>query len=188
MGVRIDEKWKRIRDAIESNPKTEAEVFSIAGLAFQEFPAVFAELERLRHGGSCDPCDGTASKVREVKADALCIPEGATLHVERAVFRAILRLCPGEVISHGPCGADPSEALYAGRHLVPVDAVENRIAALVIANDPENRGGWIIRLWKQFAAEYGGGVQAFAQRSSHIHGALYVAREMVTLTPGRRGQ
>ena len=46
---------------------------------------------------------------------------------------------------------------------------------------------WEVAVTKAFAEEHGGGQQTFRENGgSHLHRALDVAREMVTVSPGKR--
>jgi hypothetical protein len=64
-------------------------------------------------------------------------------------------------------------------------ANENRIVEVrLFLGDGDT---WTVAVTKEFAEEYGGGSQVFREfGGTHIHRAMDVAREMVTVSPGRR--
>jgi hypothetical protein len=50
-------------------------------------------------------------------------------------------------------------------------------------------GMWTVEVRKEFEEQYGGGEEVFRENGgTHVHRALDVAREMVTVSPGRRNQ
>jgi hypothetical protein len=61
---------------------------------------------------------------------------------------------------------------------------ENRIIEVRLTL---HNGVWTVAVTKEFEAQYGGGSQTFTESGgTNPHRALDVAREMVTVSPGRR--
>ena len=63
---------------------------------------------------------------------------------------------------------------------------QNRIIEVKLTAAPD-RPDYFVTVTKQFASEYGGGQQTFAEYGGEsLHQALDVARAMVTMSPARR--
>jgi hypothetical protein len=60
---------------------------------------------------------------------------------------------------------------------------KNRIVEVKITLVDDNQ--WEIAVTKEFEEKNGGGTATFREFSSHIHGALDVARGMVTVSAGQ---